>query len=381
MNRRRFLHTGGLGLAGLATAPALQAAALGGGRVERFVEAVEIIARQWHDPARANVVPLAFEAAGAARGQAVAQSFTPAVAAALRETLRERGGGDGDLAIRRLVARLDQWSAYLSPVEWAQYQASLDPEYSGVGMDLEAEAGGTFTCWPYPGSSAEQAGIEAGAVLKTVDGRPVDGLSIYAISSMVRGRRGTPVTLGVRRFGVLTSNVNILRIPTRSKTVFPLAPRNGAQVLHISRFASTTPHELADALEGGAYSVELDLAGCHGGDLDAAVAAVGRFLKAGDRVATIHRNSGVEVLRASGGKGFKPRLTLHQDGGTASAAEVFIAALVENHVAHSYGSTSHGKAATQDVINLQHGGALVLTTGLIYGAGGKTWNKRGLPPY
>lgn len=347
--------------------------------IRRFLEVVRLVQNQWHDNRRGQVVQFAMEAAGAGRTEAYVRPLDELAESRLAAAI-QRSGGDGDAAIERLMARLDPWTSYLSPTDYRRFQNSQRQDYSGVGMDLEKEADGSFTCWPYPGSSAESAGIQPGARLVAVEGIPTHGRSLYAIGAQVRGLRGTQVNLSVARFLNISSRLNILRQPAHIRTVFAEEVRNGMQVLSITRFATSTPDELARSISPATPMVELDLSKCSGGDLDAAVGAASLFLRPGTVVARIRRNSGTEVLRAAEGPRRGARLVLRQSGITASAAEVFIAGLVENGVATSYGSTSRGKATTQDITPLSKGGALLLTTGLIYDPAGSTWLNRGLPP-
>lgn len=351
----------------------------GSASIDRFVEVVRLVSNQWYDSRRSQVVQFAMEAAGAGRSESYVRSLDDLAQVRLGAAVRA-SGGNGDAAIERFMMKLDPWTSYLPPADYQRFQNSQREDYSGVGMDLEKEADGSFTCWPYPGSSAESAGIQPGAKLSAVAGIPTSGRSLYAIGAQVRGKRGTQVNLSVVRFLNLSSQLNILRQPAHIRTVFSADARNGVQVLRITRFAPGTPSELAAIISPSTPTVEIDLSKCSGGDLDAAVAAASMFLEQGRVIARIHRNGASETLRAVSGPRRVARLVLHQSGVTASAAEVFIAGLVENNAATSYGSTSKGKATTQDISPLRKGGAVLLTTGLIYGPGGRTWHGRGLPP-
>jgi carboxyl-terminal processing protease len=376
MKRRHFLKQSGLALAA-SVLPHTRGSSQHSRSSGRFLEVVRIINAQWYDERRSEIVRMAMEAAGARPGRGYNRPLDAQAVANLTLALDFEGQGNDDWAIKRLVSRMDPWSSYLTPTEWRQYNESLKPSYSGVGMDLEREKDGSFTCWPYPGSAAAVAGVQPGAKLLSVDGCPVESLSLYAIGAMVRGKRGSPVSLGVSRFLGLSGSINILRTPAHSQTVFQTF-KDGTQVLRISRFSSGTPGELSALIDSSTPFVELNLTGCRGGDLDAAVEAASLFLPEGALVASIDRVGSQEVLRASGGRKLLTQLTLHQDGNSASAAEVFIASLVENRRASSYGSTSLGKATTQDVITLRNGGALVLTTGLIHGPSRRSWQSVGL---
>jgi carboxyl-terminal processing protease len=71
---------------------------------------------------------------------------------------------------------------------------------------------------------------------------------------------------------------------------------------------------------------------------------------------------------------------LWQDEFTASAAEIFIAALTENARGTSVGRTTAGKGTRQDIINLQDGSALILTTGYLITPHGMRFEGKGLTP-
>jgi carboxyl-terminal processing protease len=346
--------------------------------IDRFLEVVSIVSQQWHDNRRGSVVALAMEAAGAGRSEAYQRPLDDIARTRLASAIA-RSGGNGDFAIQRLIAQLDPWSSYLTPVDWTRFQSSQRKDYSGVGMDLEKESDGSFTCWPYPGSSAENAGIRPGAKLLSVEGISTSGRSIYAIGAQVRGQRGSQVNLTVSGLFGIGSRLNILRAPAQVRTVFASSPRDGIQVIRISRFAVSTPRELAASVSPGTPSVEIDLTQCSGGDLDAAVDAAGLFLTPGSVVVRIASNTGTETLQSSGGSHRGTRVILHQGSITASAGEAFVEGLVGNNIASSYGSTTRGKATTQDVIPLKNRGALLLTTGLMSGPRAGTWQGSGLP--
>ncbi len=69
-----------------------------------------------------------------------------------------------------------------------------------------------------------------------------------------------------------------------------------------------------------------------------------------------------------------------QDEFTASAAEVFIAALTQNNRVESLGPKSFGKGVAQKIIPLSNGDALLLTYGKIITPNGKSYHKKGLLP-
>ena len=74
------------------------------------------------------------------------------------------------------------------------------------------------------------------------------------------------------------------------------------------------------------------------------------------------------------------QVILWQDQQTASAAEVFIAALTQNKRAVSLGRRSFGKGVAQRIIRMSDGAALILTHALILPPKGRSYHGTGLEP-
>jgi C-terminal processing protease CtpA/Prc len=118
-----------------------------------------------------------------------------------------------------------------------------------------------------------------------------------------------------------------------------------------------------------------------GGVLSSAIDAAKLFLPPGQTIVSIQTQNNLEVHRQEFDT---PYLTvplyLWHDAHTASAAEVFIAALIQNKRAVSIGNKTFGKGIVQDVIELTDGSALYLTTGRLQTPDGTLYHARGLEP-
>src|SRR5262249_9647220 len=105
------------------------------------------------------------------------------------------------------------------------------------------------------------------------------------------------------------------------------------------------------------------LRGNTGDDLHAAIDAAMLLLQKGKRIVSIETRKQPKNYDSNvGAANLSSPLYLWQDEATASAAEVFIAALTENDRAVSIGKTTFGKGTVQDIIELSDGSAMVLTT-------------------
>jgi carboxyl-terminal processing protease len=69
-----------------------------------------------------------------------------------------------------------------------------------------------------------------------------------------------------------------------------------------------------------------------------------------------------------------------QDEGTASAAEVFMAALTDNERAVSIGRGTAGKATWEEIVELSDGSALILAIGNLQTPNGVRYEGKGLKP-
>ena len=300
-----------------------------------------------------------------------------------QEALNKQSGGEivrG--ALKAYLESLGPYSTYLTPQEYRAHKSAGRPEYSGVGMDVYRESPSRLVCLPHPGSPARRAGMNTGDLLISVDNKPVSGFSLLAVGNMVRGPTGSNVALGLRSPQGKERRVSVKRQRVQNMAVIPRR-LPGVLLLRVLRFDSGTVGLLRQAL-GQAKpgdKVVIDLRSCRGGSLYAGVEAADMLLAKGKPIVTL--------VRRGERKAYASRqlpltiagpLFLWQDRYTASSAELFIAALVQNHVARSVGTRSFGKASTQKVLPLSDGSALVLTDGKLLGPDGKTWNGQGLTP-
>jgi len=157
-------------------------------------------------------------------------------------------------------------------------------------------------------------------------------------------------------------------------------------LLRVRRFNSTTVAETRAALEGfpSSDTLTLDLRGCEGGSLNAGVEFASLFLDAGEPIVTLRqRGQPDDVRTATKPAAYRPvALSILQDEGTASAAEMVIAALINSPRTNavSQGPKTFGKGAVQDSIELKGGGRLLLTTGELISPQGVGWDGVGLLP-
>lgn len=284
--------------------------------------------------------------------------------------------------IKNYARQTGRYSDYLTQDEFKTFVAGFAPDYCGVGIKIDENREGDILCYPFPHGPAEEMGLKPMDKLVEVDGRPVKGRSVYVISSMIRGKQGTRVTLGIRRDpDPAVRYLQLVRKKIDLKTVYLIqAP---IPIIRITSFGERTPKELADILRSmkpGRTKI-IDLRGNDGGDLLASVEAASLFLPPQTRILEIRtREKSTLLLAETPPLDLQSPLYIWQDQDTASAAEVFLAALIQNHRALSVGIRSYGKGVSQKPVPLSDGSALFLTFAILRGPDGRSFHNMGLPP-
>ncbi len=286
-------------------------------------------------------------------------------------------------ALKFYLRQLDPYSDYLSPGEYAALLQAQREAYAGVGMEIMEDRQGRVICLPHPGSPAEKAGIRYGDVLGAVDGVPRQDQPVLALGAKVRGPAGSQVRLVVQTQGQAPRELVLERRHLGQASVFKTALA-GVEVVSIPRFTNGTAAELRviwAGLPAGTAKV-LDLRGNGGGDLNASLEAAGLFLAEDSILGYLQGRRGTSARQARQQPlDLKSPIYLWQDGLTASAAEVFIAALTQNGRAVSLGERTFGKGLTQRLNELSDGSCLLITYAKLLTPRGQAFDGQGLAPH
>jgi carboxyl-terminal processing protease len=285
-------------------------------------------------------------------------------------------------SIKAYLSQKDSSSDYLTRDEYRKFKESQDDRYVGIGMEIKKARDGRILCVPYPGGPAATAGITVGDELKKIDGISVYGKSVFAVASMARGKPGTELNLVIATKSGIDKEVRLRRsaVTTDSVSTYQLGK---TQVIKIVSFTRDTSDKLKRVLkiQETGRPIILDLRGNAGGDLHAAIDSASLFLQKGKKIVSINTRKQPKTYESNvAAVNLSSPLYLWQDEATASAAEVFVAALTENDRAVSIGKTTFGKGTVQDIIELSDGSAIVLTTGRLETPRGGSYDGDGLAP-
>jgi carboxyl-terminal processing protease len=261
----------------------------------------------------------------------------------------------------------DPYSAYMAPDE---YDTALDDargEFEGIGavMDTTDEDGEACEVIDQgcrlevlavlPGAPAEDAGLAAGDRVVGVDGEPLDGATIADSVSLIRGPRGSGVTLTLDRDGE-ELELEITRDTVVSDDVHGLTLADGqVGYLSIDNFSANAADDFASELQAhldaGLDKLIIDVRDDPGGFVDATVAISSQFLAEG-AVFWEEDAQGEQTAIDVAGDGIATdpalEVVLLVNGGSASASEILGGALQDAERAQLVGQPTFGKGTVQE---------------------------------
>ncbi|MER6097193.1 S41 family peptidase [Streptomyces sp. NPDC001728] len=321
---------------------------------------------------------------GGASGDAADRSTVDGAALSRAAAAAMADGKSGKKAAEEFVSRSgDRWGAVYDKKEYAEFEQALDGAYTGVGLSAgRSETGRVRVTRVRAGGPAERAGLRTGDRLVSVDGRPVDGLSVSEVVSLLRGEgvEGSAVALRVERGRAAWSQtLHRARVATEPVTVSRLD--DGTLMIRVAAFtkgAGTRVRDAVRAAPAGA-GVLLDLRGNAGGLVSEAAVAASAFLDGG-LVATYDVRGEQRAVYAEGGGDTGRPLVALIDGGTMSAAELLTGALQDRGRAVTVGSRTFGKGSVQMPSELPDGSVAELTVGHYRTPAGHAVDGRGILP-
>jgi carboxyl-terminal processing protease len=144
----------------------------------------------------------------------------------------------------------------------------------------------------------------------------------------------------------------------------------------VSQFESA----LEQARQEGMQGVIFDVRANPGGSLDAVVKMLRQILPAGDIVSTKNKYGEGHVYTCDGREKIEVPVVLLVDMNSASAAEIFAAAIKEHEIGTLVGTTTFGKGIVQQIIPFADGTAVKLTVSSYYTPQGNDIHGVGIEP-
>ncbi|WP_040346990.1 S41 family peptidase [Neobacillus bataviensis] len=290
-------------------------------------------------------------------------------------------------AIDGMVSSLDDpYSDYMSNEEAKSFHSSISSSFEGIGAEIQEKDGHIIIVSPIKGSPAEKAGLKPNDIVVTVNGKSIQGMNSTQAVTLIRGKKGTKVELTIQRPGTdAPMTVPIVRDTIPIETVYGEMVDESIAKVQITSFSTNTTKELVTTLNDlqkkGMKGVVLDLRQNPGGLLDQAVSITSMFVPKGKVIVKEQDRNGKVKEIASQNEG-SPNLPLVVliDKGSASASEIFAAAVKESAGVPLVGEKSFGKGTVQTAEDFKDGSNLKYTIAKWLTPNGNWIHKKGIVP-
>jgi carboxyl-terminal processing protease len=283
-------------------------------------------------------------------------------------------------SIRGMLGTLDPHSSFFDPKEYAQMRERQEGRYYGIGVTIQVYDGDVTAMAVFEGSPAYKAGIRRGDVLAKVAGEDAKGWTVDQAMHKLRGPKGAPVEVDVRRRGY--EQLIPMQL-TRDEVYIPTVPAYfmidaTTGYIRMQDFGENTDrdvkHALHDLASKGMRRLLFDIRNNPGGPLDQAIKVANEFLPRGKMIVYTRgrvANSDQEYRATEDSEFTDIPIVLIANRGSASASEIVTGALQDHDRAYIVGETTFGKALVQSVYRISGGAGLALTTAHYYTPSGR----------
>ncbi|TYP57794.1 S41 family peptidase [Thermosediminibacter litoriperuensis] len=291
-------------------------------------------------------------------------------------------------AIKGMVQALgDPYSVFMDAEEFQDFMISVNGSFEGVGLslDIDEETGSIIVIAPIEDTPAQRAGIRPRDRIVKVDDVELKGKTLDEAVKLLRGRKGTKVTVYIERPGVKDLlKYELVRDDIRLKTVKRDVLGDDIGYVKITSFDTHTPEEFRDALsylrQKGVKALVLDLRNNPGGSLNAAVEVADALMGKGLVVFTEDRYGHRLEEYYSDTASLNMPLAVLVNENSASAAEIVAGALQDTGRGVLVGKKTFGKGTVQELTPLSNGSGLKITIARYFLPSGRSIDGKGVEP-
>lgn len=289
-------------------------------------------------------------------------------------------------AIDAMLQELDPYTVYYHESNIEDYRLMTTGQYGGIGALIRKGKDYVIIAEPYENMPADKAGLKAGDIIISIDGKSMKDMESDVVSDALKGPKGSSFTLEYQRSNQKgTQKVKI----ERDEIKLPDVPYSGIvdeegkigyiKLNSFTQTASKNVKSAFDELKGeGMEELILDLRGNGGGLLMEAVNIVNIFVPQNTEVVTT-KGRIIDENRSYKTRNLPVDLEIPVvvlvDGFSASASEIVSGTLQDLDRAVIVGNTTFGKGLVQRTFDLKYGAKMKLTIAKYYTPSGRCVQK------
>lgn len=281
----------------------------------------------------------------------------------------------------------DPYTCFYTAEEFNTLMESTSGTYYGIGAVVQQDLKTMYITIvkPYVDGPAYKAGMLPGDIIYKVDDVDVTGMDINSVVALMKGPEGTVVKVTVVRSGVTEPvELTITRAKIEIETIEYEMLEDNIGYIAISGFEEPTPKQFKEAIKDlqkqGMKGLVIDLRDNGGGLLDAVVEMLDYILPEGMIVYTEDKNGKREEYCGTDKDVLELPMAVLINGNSASASEIFAAAMQDYEAATLVGTTSFGKGIVQTILPLTDGTAVKITISRYFTPRGVCIHGEGVTP-
>lgn len=278
----------------------------------------------------------------------------------------------------------DKYTMYYTADEYKALKESTNGKFYGIGAVCQLSGeGGVLLVDVYDNGAGYQAGLRSGDRVVNVDGRDITDMELSSAVALIKGDKGTSVTLEVIR-GTERLTFSAVRDAVEAKTVSYTLLDNNIGYLSISQFEEVTTKQFKAAVEDlqsqGMKGLVIDIRNNPGGLLDTVVGMLKYMLPDGLIVYTEDKQGNRKEYKGQDNDEFNLPLAVIVNGNSASASEIFAGAIQDYGKGTIIGTQTYGKGIVQTVKPLTDGSAIKFTIAKYFTPKGQDIHGKGVAP-
>lgn len=278
----------------------------------------------------------------------------------------------------------DKYTMYYTADEYKALKESTNGKFYGIGAVCQLSGeGGVLLVDVYDNGAGYQAGLRSGDRVVNVDGRDITDMELSSAVALIKGDKGTSVTLEVIR-GTERLTFSVVRDAVEAKTVSYTLLDNNIGYLSISQFEEVTTKQfkaaVGDLQSQGMKGLVIDIRNNPGGLLDTVVGMLKYMLPDGLIVYTEDKQGNRKEYKGQDNDEFNLPLAVLVNGNSASASEIFAGAIQDYGKGTIIGTQTYGKGIVQTVKPLTDGSAIKFTIAKYFTPKGQDIHGKGVTP-
>ena len=289
-------------------------------------------------------------------------------------------------ALNGLLEAIDPFASYLNADQYKEYLKNKDLKRADIGLVLSKKFGYVGVVGAVPNSPAAKSGFTTGDMIESIKGIATRDMPLAYATMLMQGEAGSTVELSVVR--VRQPEPQTVKLTRASVALPPIEGKMLAgQVgyVNIDALSPALVKEVAAAItklqKDGAQKLVMDVRNCFTGSPEDGIAMADLFLTKGHITYLQGQRVPRQNFDADAGKAITSLpVAVLTNRGTADAAEIMAAALMENNRAQVVGERTYGDAAQRKAITMEDGSAIILSVAKYYSPNGKAIQDTGVIP-